>query len=265
MGLRVCVLASGSTGNCTYVGNDDTGILIDGGVSGRVTAERLREIGVDPEQLQALCVTHDHGDHYSCLGVLQRKFNLALYANAGTIEGLDRVPKLQGLEWNVFTTGHAFQIGSLTIEPFRVPHDAYDPVAFIVRDDGGKIGICTDLGLPTSLAQQKLKGCQVVVLETNHDEAMLRDSNRPWSLKQRISGRNGHLSNNQAVTLLEGFLGPHLHTVVMAHLSQDCNTESMAMHTIKEALRLKGYEHVRVELAYADRCSALVETLVPVA
>lgn len=259
MGLRVCVLASGSSGNCLYIGNQKTHLLIDAGISAKVATERLLSVNVDPQQIDAVCVTHEHEDHKASLGVFQRRFQASLYGNAGTIEVLERSPKTAGLAWNVFVTGHSFPIGDLSVEPFRVPHDCYDPVGFVVSDGLTKVGVVTDLGMPTELVRQRLRGCSVLILETNHDEAMLRDSNRSWPLKQRIASRQGHLSNVKAAELLCDVVTPSLHSVYLAHMSQDCNRPSLAEFTVAEALRRRGIKHVSLLMTYRDRASDVVE------
>ncbi len=257
MALRVCVLASGSSGNCIYVGSEETGILIDAGVSGKATAERLGEIGVTPESLAAICLTHEHDDHKASLHVLHRRYDVGLYANSGTIDALGHNPKLSGLPWNIFTTGQPFEIGDLVLEPFRVPHDSYDPVGFVVRCGEARIGVATDMGMATELVRQRLRNCGALVLEANHDEAMLQASGRPWALKQRIAGRQGHLSNTKAADLIVEVAGSTLQTVFLAHLSRDCNTQALALSTVQKILGREGMSHVDVKMTHASRISDL--------
>jgi phosphoribosyl 1,2-cyclic phosphodiesterase len=257
VGLDVCVLASGSSGNCIYVGNQDTRILIDAGISCRVVCSRLAEIGVAPESIQALCVTHEHTDHYSGLSVLHRQLGLSLFGNAGTVEALSRSVKHRGLPWNVFTTGQSFRIGSLLVEPFRIPHDSYEPVAFVVSDRHCRVGICTDLGVATDLVRSRLKDCDMLVLETNHDEDLVLASSRPWSLKQRILGNKGHLSNRRAAELLCEVACDRLKTVYLAHLSRDCNRPDLALETVRTLLRRAGFHHVGLEITYPDQPSKM--------
>lgn len=257
-GLKVCVLASGSSGNCIYVGGETTRLLIDAGVSCKVTSERLLALGVDPLCIDGVCVTHEHDDHKASLAVLHRRMNLALYGNAGTIEALERGSKTAGLAWQTFITGHTFTIGSFCIEPFRVPHDSLDPVGFVISEVDTRVGVVTDLGMATDLIRERLKHCNVIVLEANHDEDMLRDSNRPWPLKQRIAGRQGHLSNLKAAELLCDVASERLHTVFLAHLSSDCNRPALAKHTVTEFLRRRGITHIDIQLTYPDRASDIV-------
>jgi len=256
--MKICVLASGSSGNCTYVASGTTQILIDAGLSCREIARRLDSIDVDLSDVDAVCLTHEHDDHRSALGVLHRRLNVALYGNAGTINALGQDRKLTALPWNVFTTGSAFQIGDISLEPFSVPHDSYDPVGFVASSGNARVGIVTDMGMPTELIRERLRHCHAVIVEANHDEQMLRDAARPWSLKQRIAGRQGHLSNAQAAELLAEIAGPQLKVALLAHLSSDCNEPRLALDTVKQALAQKGHHHVSVLLTYADRRSEIV-------
>ncbi len=258
-GLKVCVLGSGSSGNCTYIGTSVSGILIDAGLSYRETELRLAAVGVEPGMVKAVCVTHEHHDHVSSLGVLYRRLNVPLYANAGTIDAIELKEKLRGLPWNVFTNGSRFKIAGLSVEPFSVPHDAYDPVGFLVDSGGARAGIVTDMGTATELIRNRLKSCDVIVVECNHDGDLLRDSSRPWSLKQRIQGRQGHLSNDQAVDFLRQTAGPQTRAVYLAHLSSDCNNPDVALRCVREALVDAGFGSIRVSLTYPDKVSEVFD------
>lgn len=259
MALKLCVLASGSSGNCTYVGSETTGILIDAGLSGRETARRLGEIGVAMDFIRAICVTHEHSDHTSGLGVLHRNGQVALYANSGTIEGIQARDSGATLAWNVFSTGSPFQVGDLRLEPFSVPHDAYDPVGYVVACGDRRVGIVTDMGMVTGLIRERLRACQAIVVESNHDERMLKDCDRPWRLKQRIYGRQGHLSNTHAAELIAEIAGSALAAAYLAHMSQDCNRPELAVRAVEEALRRRGVDRVSIRLAGPDRVSDVWE------
>jgi phosphoribosyl 1,2-cyclic phosphodiesterase len=185
-----------------------------------------------------------------------RSTGVPVYANSGTIEALERGGRPTGVGWKVFTTGQSFQIGDLTIAPFSVPHDAYDPVGFVVADGAGaRAGIATDIGTATSLVRERLRDCGVVVIESNHDEQMLRDAARPWHLKQRIAGRQGHLSNRQAGELLAELAGSSTQAVFLSHLSSACNTPQIALQTVTTILSNHGLASVAVHLTYPDRVS----------
>lgn len=253
--MKICVLASGSSGNCIYVGAGSTRLLIDAGLSGRETAHRLAQIGVKPSAITAVCLTHEHSDHIAGLAVLHARHGLPLYANAGTIEALQRDEKMRGLAWNVFTTGSPFQVGELLLEPFSVSHDAYEPVGFIVASGAVRIGVATDVGVITHLVRERLRHCRALVIESNHDERLLADARRPWLLKQRIAGRQGHLSNEHAAELIGEISGPGLSQVFLSHLSADCNRPELALRAAQAALGRLGHGHVRVCLTFPDRAS----------
>lgn len=259
MPLKVLVLASGSSGNAIYVASQQTRILIDAGLSGKEIGRRLEAIGVNVSTLSAVCVTHEHDDHTSALGVLQRRFGIPLYANAGTIQAVGQTDKLSDVKWNMFTTGSAFPVGDLRLEPFSVPHDSYDPVGFVVSSADDRVGIVTDMGMATSLVRERLKNCRVIVIEANHDEKMLKDADRPWSLKQRIAGRQGHFSNSQATELIAEIAGPTLKVIFLAHLSSDCNRPELAEKVMRTALDKIGRNDIVVKLTYPDRVSDVAE------
>src|SRR5450759_4292772 len=258
--MKVCVLASGSSGNCIFAGSATTRILIDAGLSGRETARRLELIGASLPSIQGICLTHEHGDHTAGLAALHTRAGIPLYANAGTIEAVRKDDKLRNLKWQVFTTGADFAIGDLTITPFSVSHDAYEPVGFIVASDQVRVGIVTDIGVSTHLVRERLRCCQVLIIESNHDERLLTDAQRPWHLKQRIAGRQGHLSNQHAAELIAEIAGNDLNQVFLFHLSLDCNRPELALKPTCEALRHRGLDHVQVSLTYADQISEIWAT-----
>ena len=257
MSLEVCVLASGSSGNAIYVASDQTRILIDAGLSAKQVAIRLDQIGVIPESINGICISHEHGDHVAGIRVLQKRHGIPVYTNAGTLNGIMRRPKSDEIKTKIFQTGSAFEIGDLTIEPFSVPHDAYEPVGFRIQTPEGCVGIVTDLGMSTSLVREKLKGCHALVMESNHDEDLLREAPRPWPLKQRIRSRQGHLSNTDAAQLIAECATDALEHVFLAHLSSDCNTPDTALRTVASQLRLDGLGHINLEIAYASKISSV--------
>lgn len=258
MSIRFCVLASGSAGNCVYVESSEARLLIDAGLSGKETARRLSELEVEIGCIDAVCVTHEHDDHRTAIRMMHQRHGADVYANTGTIEALERLPKLQGIDWQVFTTGQAFSVGDLTLEPFSVPHDSYDPVGYIVTNGSARIGVVTDMGMATSLIRERLKGCHALIIEANHDVEMLRNSPRPWSLKQRILGRQGHMSNDQAGELVADVGCSRLAYVMLAHLSEDCNRPEVAVHAVRTALDHAELGHVEVKLTYPDRVSDVI-------
>lgn len=259
MALKICVLASGSSGNCTFIGTESTRILVDAGLSARRTAERLAAIGERPEGLDAVCVSHEHIDHVTGLRVLQKKYGVDIYVNGGTLEALDARRKHEGMAFRRFTTGAAFSIGDLTLEPFAVPHDAYEPVGFVIHSGGLSVGIATDIGTVTGLVREKLRPCHAVVLEANHDEVLLLAADRPWTLKQRIRGNQGHLSNRAAAELVSEIAGTRLQHLFLAHMSADCNSPQHVQTAFETALGESGHAHVTVRLTGPDRVSEILE------
>jgi phosphoribosyl 1,2-cyclic phosphodiesterase len=257
MSLEVCVLASGSSGNCIYIASANTRVLIDAGLSAKQIAIRLEQIGVSPESINGICISHEHGDHIGGIRVMQKRHNIPIYSNAGTLNGIMRQPKSHEIAVKVFQTGSAFEIGDITIEPFSVPHDAYEPVGFRLTANGISVGSVTDLGMPTALVRDKLTGCKAIVIEANHDEDLLREALRPWPLKQRIRSRQGHLSNIDAARLISECATEHLEHVFLAHLSSDCNTPDTAIRTVASQLRLDGLDHIQLEISHASRISSI--------
>lgn len=266
MPLRVCVLGSSSSGNCTYVATEKTAILIDAGLSGRQIASRLEQIGVTLEQINAVCLSHEHNDHTAALSLLQRRWYLPLYANRGTVEALSEGKRFRGLKWNIFTTGSSFRVGDMVIHPFAVPHDAYEPVGFrATGPDGTSATIVTDVGIATGLLRDQIRHSNLLVIESNHDEHLLKNSSRPPSLIQRILGRQGHLSNEAVGRLLAESAHPSLQWVLLAHLSEECNRPALAAEVVQRALELAGFGQVRVECCYPDRPSPLAIAAHPAA
>ncbi|WP_372797494.1 MBL fold metallo-hydrolase [Pontiella sp.] len=257
MSLEVCVLASGSSGNCIYVASENTRILIDAGLSAKQIAIRLDQIGVVPESINGICVSHEHGDHIGGIRVLQKRHGIPVFSNSGTLNGIRRQPKSEEIAVKVFQTGSPFTIGDITVEPFSVPHDAYEPVGFRLTANGVSVGSVTDLGMPTALVREKLRGCRAIVLEANHDEDLLREAPRPWPLKQRIRSRQGHLSNIDAARLIAESATDALEHVYLAHLSSDCNTPETAIRTVSSQLRLDGLGHINLEISHASRISSI--------
>lgn len=254
--LRVCVLASGSSGNCIHIESATTALLVDAGISARETLRRMEAAGLDPAKLRAICVSHEHTDHVAGLAQLHKKLGLKLYANGDTaraVRGAEHLP------WNLFADGCPFSVGDIEVLPFPLPHDAYAPVGFVLASGAARLGIATDLGMPTQLARERLKGCQLVVLEANHDETLLHSSFRPWALKQRILGRQGHLSNETAAALLADIAGDTLRQVFLAHLSRECNNLDLALLTVRRHLESVGLAHIRVLPTHPDKPSDFAE------
>lgn len=258
MAVRICVLGSGSSGNCTFIGTESIGILVDAGLSGRETLRRAEEAGLSLDRLAAVLLTHEHGDHTCGLGALHRRHRLPLYANSGTIDRLSQEGGDATLKWNVFQTGAPFLLGEVRVEPFSVPHDALDPVGFIFTVGDVKIGVVTDMGMATTLIRERLRHCRILVVEANHDLHMLKNSGRPWPLIQRILSRQGHLSNEALAEMLAEIGHPGMTDVFLAHLSRDCNDPKLAEKHVRRELDKRGHAHIRIHLTYPDRPSVMV-------
>lgn len=247
MPVHFTILGSGSGGNCAYLETDQTRLLIDAGFSGRQIRERLASIGKTPEMLQGVLITHEHGDHICGLGILGPKLGIPIYCNRLTREAVESHYE-RPFDARIFTTGATFELGDVVVETFSVPHDAQDPVGFLLRTPAGNIGFLTDLGHATKLVIQRVKPAHVLVLETNHDLKLLQeDTKRPWSTKQRILSRHGHLCNDAAAEAAEQIVTADLRRLYLGHLSRDCNRPELAYRVVSERLQRAGATHVQVE------------------
>jgi len=242
MGITVSVLASGSRGNCAVVESSRTKVLVDIGISCRETFKRMRELGQDPRSLTAVVITHEHSDHVSGLATLARKLRIPIFMTGATHQAWaksnrDEEGKTRPLDrLEVFAAGRSFQIGDLAVTPFTIPHDAADPVGFTFRAEGIKIGFATDLGyLPASVCDH-LRGCDVMLMESNHDLEMLRVGPYPWSVKQRVMSRVGHLSNDALAEFFRSDYDGGAAYVVLAHLSEHNNHPELARRAAEAAL-----------------------------
>ncbi len=249
--VRMTVLASGSRGNTAVLSSSGTSILIDAGISCRETLRRMRGAGEDPAQLSAIVITHEHSDHVSGLGVLARKLKIPVYITGHTHQEWQRWVRgpttrqtalyedddkahLERCEH--FRAGERFTIGDIEVLPFTIPHDAADPVGFVFLTEGIKIGMATDLGyMPTSV-KIHLRGCDALVLESNHDLEMLRGGPYPWSVKQRVMSRVGHLSNDSLAEFFSTDYDGGAAFLVLAHLSEANNHPELARQAAERAL-----------------------------
>lgn len=248
-----CPLASGSKGNCLYLGTKQTKVLIDAGISTKTIKERLGELGVDLSEIEAIFISHEHGDHILGLKVLALRHNIPIIANTQTakaiVEELGECPKFK-----IFQTGEPFEFKDLHVHPFSIQHDAVDPVAFTFSFDEYKLGVCTDLGFVTTLVTNHLHHCNVLYVEANHKPSLVHASSRPMSYKQRVLGRTGHLSNEACGELLTNVLHDNLKQIYLAHLSSECNCPEAALFTINQALESQGAK-IPVAIAYQDKKS----------
>jgi phosphoribosyl 1,2-cyclic phosphodiesterase len=264
MCVSVSVLGSGSRGNCALVSSTSTRILVDAGLSGRETFKRLRGLGERTEDISAILITHEHSDHVAGLERLASKLNVPVYLTEGTHHAWNRVvrdtvhktvnkapakaPNLPKSEH--FFAGRSFRIGDIEISPFTIPHDAADPVGFTFRAEGIKIGFATDLGYMPVSVRNHLRGSTVLLIESNHDVERLRFGPYPWSVKQRVMSRVGHLSNEALAEFFSNDYDGVAEYVILAHLSEQNNHPEIARASAEQALRgRQGLWNNRVLLA----------------
>lgn len=263
MSVQFTILGSGSGGNCAYLETPGARLLIDAGFSGKQIRERLASIGRSPETLTGILVTHEHGDHIQGLGVLAKKLDVPVYCNRFTREAVESILECR-LKASVFQTGAVFEIGDVTVETFSVPHDAQDPVGFLFRTAAGNVGFLTDLGHATKLVIERVRPAHLLVLEANHDLKLLQeDVKRPWSTKQRILSRHGHLSNEAAAEVAAEVASASLSRIYLGHLSRDCNRPELAYQTVSRRLNSLGATHITLENTSQERPCATVTLAVP--
>lgn len=238
--LRVGVLGSGSGGNALIVESGRHRILLDAGFSCRELVKRMKLLDFDPQTLGAIVLTHEHQDHCRGADRFAKKFRLPVLATAGTLAGTPLREEARK-EAVTLRSGEPREVAGFRIEPFGIPHDAQEPVGVVVEDPcGRRVGLVADLGCRTSLAWGRLYDLDVLILEANHDLDMLRNGPYPWSLKQRVAGRHGHLSNREAAEGLPELIGDRLRWVVLYHLSRTNNLPALAAAAIGEALDREG-------------------------
>ncbi|MEP7354890.1 MAG: MBL fold metallo-hydrolase [Acidobacteriota bacterium] len=219
--FQVSVLASSSSGNSTVIATDRTCVLVDAGLSRKETFERMLSIGIDPERLDAILITHEHSDHVSGLPAIAKKLKIPVYVSRLTAPAIPWGEYSPTLE--LFQAGSGFCVGDIEVNTFTIPHDAVDPVGFSFRSQGIKISIATDLGYIPESVRVHLQSSDVLLLEANHDLEMLKVGPYPWSVKQRVMGRMGHLSNDAACGFLSEGLDSRTSTLILGHLSEHNN------------------------------------------
>lgn len=252
MSVKFTILGSGSSGNCAYIETAEARILVDAGFSTRQIRQRLASIGRTPENLTAILITHEHSDHISGLTGIAAKLNIPIYCNRATKEEFEFQLQTK-FNCNLFITGASFEIADVLVETFQIPHDAQDPVGFLLRTARGNVGFVTDLGHTTRLVLDRIRAANVLVLESNHDVKMLQDCpRRAWSLKQRILGRHGHLSNVAAAEAAAQIMSAELRHLYLAHLSRECNKPELAQHIMAEQLHHIGATHISMQIAAQD-------------
>lgn len=255
--MRLVPLGSGSQGNATLVELGGMRILVDAGLSARQLERRLEAIGVAAGKVDAIFLTHEHGDHARGAERFSKKNGVPVFCSVETLQALDASPH-HFASWEPLPDW-GVEFGTVRIECFDVPHDAARPVGYLLFGEGLKVGIATDLGHVTTLVAERLKGCHVLMVESNHDPQLLRDGNYPWHLKQRVSGRTGHLSNEETARLLRYAVDESCRAVVLGHLSESNNTPGHARRAASLALRAGGADRVTMRIAQTRRPTPAIE------
>lgn len=237
--MRMAVLGSGSGGNATLLQSGETTLLIDAGLSAKQIKLRMESLGVKVEDLDGVLLTHEHSDHTKGVKVLLKGHHIPVFVNALTKEFLQH--KLEGTRWKVFQNGVEFELGECQVRAFPVPHDAQEPVGYVIHSASGKVGVLTDVGYVTHTVRESLRELDGLFMESNYDEGLLEaDMKRPWSIKQRICSRHGHLSNEQAAELYADIACENLQHMIIGHLSSDCNTPKHVHESFTKQCKEKG-------------------------
>lgn len=241
--MRLVSLASGSSGNCIYVGSDNTHLLVDVGISGKRIIEGLNNLELSNNDVDGIVITHEHVDHIAGLGVMCRKYNIPVYLTQGTFEAVNRYDKLGNVDYDLFhiiNPDENFMINDIEIKPFNISHDAAQPVGYTFFSNGKKVAVATDMGTYNDYIVNNLKNMDAILIESNHDIRMLQVGPYPYILKKRILSDSGHLSNELSGRLISEILHDDLKYIFLGHLSKENNLPELA------------YETVRVEISLAD-------------
>jgi len=261
--MKLCSIASGSSGNCIYVGSNNTNLLVDAGISAKRIESGLSEIDILPDTIQGILITHEHSDHISGLGILARRYHIPIYATYETAFALQQIKSLGDVPQELYhfiKPNETFLINDINIEPFSTSHDASNPVCYTMQSEGQKVGIATDLGKYDDYIVSKLDDSDVLLIEANHDVNMLMVGKYPYYLKQRILGDRGHLSNDTSADLISKLIHPRLKNILLAHLSKENNYEELAYETVCCELmnRSCGFSAKNVSVAHRDQPSDMV-------
>ncbi len=260
--MRFCSFASGSSGNCTYAGSENTHILVDVGISGKKVDAALEDAGLCGKDLSGILITHEHADHICGLGVISRKYGIPIYTTEATVAAIKKDRTVGAIDdglFNVIKPDNKFMIGDLTINPMRISHDAVDPVGYRIFYGKKKVAVCTDLGKYDEYTVDCLRGLDAVLLEANHDVRMLQCGTYPYHLKQRILGDRGHLSNENSGRLLSSILHDDLKYVFLGHLSKDNNMPELAYEAVRTEITLSPLNDYRGD----DFCISVAKRDVP--
>lgn len=241
MTLRFSVLASGSTGNAFFIETEKEKLLVDAGLSGKQMDRLFQEINIDPAELSAILVTHEHSDHIKGLGIIARKYNLPIYANQNTWKAMEgSIGKIATEQKFLFGMEEVKTFGDLDVESFGVSHDAAEPMFYTFHHHGKKVALVTDLGYVSERIKKTVENADAYIFEANHDVGMLRMGRYPWNVKRRILGDSGHISNEDCGLALADIIGNNTQRIYLAHLSLDNNMRDLARMSVDSVLRERG-------------------------
>ncbi|MCP3922574.1 MAG: MBL fold metallo-hydrolase [Desulfobacterales bacterium] len=253
--ISLCSLASGSVGNSIYIENTTAKILIDAGLSGIEIERRMESKSLTFDDMKGIVISHEHNDHLMGAAILSRRFDIPLYMSRLTYQRVaHKIGEVKNLK--IFEPGVSFYIGDFEVHPFQISHDAVDPVGFSVTYKDSKVGIATDLGIATGMVKTHLKDSNMLFIEANHDPEMLINGSYPWSLKQRIRSRHGHLSNFDTRELLVDLKHENLRNVVLGHLSEENNTPDKVLETCGDVFNI---DKTSIHLALQSGAGDLIE------
>lgn len=263
--MRLCSIASGSSGNCIYVGSDNTHLLVDTGISKKRIDAGLHTLGVKGEELSGILITHEHSDHIQGLGVFSRKYGIPIYATKGTIQGIQNYSSLgkmpEGLLHPV-AVDEKFTLGDVDVLPFAISHDANEPSGYRIEKDDKSVAVATDLGVYTDYTVEHLQNLDAILLEANHDIHMLEVGPYPYYLKKRVAGNRGHLSNELSGRLLCDILHDNLQCVMLGHLSKENNYAELAYETVKLEVTMSSSPYkgsdIPIQVAKRDEVSEVI-------
>ncbi|MBO4563547.1 MAG: MBL fold metallo-hydrolase [Clostridia bacterium] len=252
--MKFSPLFSGSSGNCSVISSAGTNILVDAGMPGRAIVSALSDVNIDPHDISAIVVTHEHSDHIKGIGILSRRFDIPVYANEGTWTAMSPfIGDIAMKNIRTFVTGQNFYIGDIDLTPFRTSHDAAEPVGYSFFNKGVRIVYMTDTGCVPEALRDTASGADLLFLESNHDVDMLKHGPYPYQLKRRILSDRGHLSNAAAGELLNKLYPTGVRRVILAHLSRENNTEQIAYNAVRQSLAEGGIAERDLFLAVAHR------------
>lgn len=263
--MKLMSIASGSSGNCIFVGTDNTSILIDAGVSRKRIAEGLNSIDMNFDNLDGILITHEHIDHIRSLGVLARSYNIPIFLTEMTAQAIINISSLGEFDRNLFhfiEPDKKFLVGDMSVEAHSVWHDAADPVCYSINNCDKKVSVATDLGDFDEYMIESIKDSDALLIEANHDVRMLQVGPYPYSTKQRILGKRGHLSNERSGMLLKEVLNSHIKGILLGHLSKDNNYPELAYETVKAELIDNPFTNdvrdFNMSVAARDCCSSMI-------